>query len=746
MVIGDLSDYSFYALFQQELKVELSLLQEALVNLRKKTDEQDSLRMMILSFSAIYGSVRLIDLEEIENLTKSFTDFLKAVEKKGNLLEEHLDLLLEGIKVLLDLYVSDEKKIEQWIEENSDKVKKIVFQIEDFFSKEDEKVSQEIAAETKAESFSEDLLWKCFCQELLKQTKVLEEALLLMEKGEKKGSLMDSCMCSLHSIKGAAKVISSDEIASLCHICEECIGNRLQSDKFLTSEQFELYFECVDLFSFFAQSSFESFRHWMRENSFKLEVLEKSLLESSLKKSASSEENSLEAKEAKASISFPLEKEKEVLKVSTKNIDSIVALSGESFVSSHGIKAFYSNLERLKKYHEHFFSLYQEINAIFSSTADKKDFTFLSNEFQETYRKVQRLLEKSMEEFQNFSQKTANIGERLYRTAISCRMRPFIEGIGEFPRLVRDLAKQLNKEVHFSIKGEETQIDRDVLEKLKSPINHLLRNAVSHGVETPEERKALGKSQESSICLLARYRGEDLIVEVSDDGKGMDLEKMRLKAVKEGFVSLEESLRFTEKELYELLFQPGFSTEEKTSEVSGRGVGMTVAYRVVQEIGGKVNIYSSPREGTTCSLTLPLTQSVLRALIVNVSGVKYAFPLSKINHLMMFSSDKIEKEGEESYIFLDRERVRLIYMADLFGEKRKREVQEFFPVILFREGSRARAFVVDKILGERELIVRNLREPLRKASYADSVAIMEDSTPLLIIDVKGILENEKSRL
>ena len=239
-------------------------------------------------------------------------------------------------------------------------------------------------------------------------------------------------------------------------------------------------------------------------------------------------------------------------------------------------------------------------------------------------------------------------------------MRPLADGIRGFPRLVRDLARQLGKVIEYEVRGDNTGVDRDVLDKLEAPLNHLIRNAVDHGIELPAARAAAGKPAAGRIRLEAHHRSGMLQITLKDDGRGIDPATIRAKVIARGLASAAMAAQLTEAELFEFLFLPGFTTREVVSEISGRGVGLDVVQSMVRGLGGSVRVGSAPGRGTTFTLRLPISMSVIRALLVDVAGESYAFPLTRVDRIDVLAPEQMEWLEGRSYFTFDGEAIGLI--------------------------------------------------------------------------------------
>src|SRR5262249_2311773 len=244
-------------------------------------------------------------------------------------------------------------------------------------------------------------------------------------------------------------------------------------------------------------------------------------------------------------------------------------------------------------------------------------------------------------------------------------MRPLADGIRGFPRLVRDVARQLGKQAKFEVVGETTGVDRDILDILEAPLNHLIRNALDHGLETPDERRAARKDPTGTIRLGAGHRAGMLQIVLGDDGRGIDLVRLRAKVVEKGLTTATMAARLSDSELLDFLFLPGFSTKEKVTEISGRGVGLDVVQSMVQAVRGSVRVTSQLGKGTRFILQLPITGSVIRALLLEIAGEPFAFPLSRIDRILMLDRQEVRELEGKPHMILDGQPLGLVEAAQV---------------------------------------------------------------------------------
>jgi two-component system sensor histidine kinase and response regulator WspE len=307
--------------------------------------------------------------------------------------------------------------------------------------------------------------------------------------------------------------------------------------------------------------------------------------------------------------------------------------------------------------------------------------------------------------------------------------------------MVRDIARSLGKEVKLEIVGENTQVDRDILDRLETPLAHLLRNAVDHGCEMPEDRQRAGKATEGTIRLEARHSAGMLLVTVTDDGAGVQPERLRAAIASKKLALPPAAEKLSETELLEFLFVPGFSLKETVTEISGRGVGLDVVQNMVKSVRGAIRVSTQPGHGMRVQVQLPLTLSVVRGLLVEVGGEPYAIPLSQISRTLKFSTTKIQTlEGREHVEFAGQQ-IGLLSAHQVFDCEGTRPTGTELAVVVLGERSTRYGLVVDRFLGERELVVQPLDERLGKVRDISAAALMEDGAPVLIVDVDDMVKS-----
>ncbi len=350
-------------------------------------------------------------------------------------------------------------------------------------------------------------------------------------------------------------------------------------------------------------------------------------------------------------------------------------------------------------------------------------------------------LQQKVEEIEDFARRCEDLSSRMHHEVLSSRMRPLADGLRGFPRMVRDVARQLGKSVEFRVVGETTGVDRDILDKLEAPLNHLIRNALDHAIEPPEERVAAGKRPVGTIRLEARHRAGLLQITLSDDGRGIDLSRLRAKVVARGLATLALADQLSDAELLEFLFLPGFSTRDAVTEMSGRGVGLDVVQTMVRSVGGVVRIATQYGRGTRFLLQLPITRSVIRALLVEIAGEPYALPLNRIDRIVRLAEDDLKMLEGRRHFAMDGQPVGLVDAAQVLDLPPVARAGRELPVVVVSDRSHRFGVIVDAFLGERDLEVRPLDPRLGKVPDISSASVLENDVPVLIVDVEDLVRS-----
>lgn len=330
------------------------------------------------------------------------------------------------------------------------------------------------------------------------------------------------------------------------------------------------------------------------------------------------------------------------------------------------------------------------------------------------------------------------IGRQIQESTMSLRMLPVGEVFHRFMRLVRELSQAQNKKVDLIISGEDTELDKGVLEKITDPLVHLIRNAIDHGIETPEERLSKGKPEKGVISLSAYQVGDSIYIEVEDDGRGIDKEKILKKAQTSGLIKNPDDL--TEEQVYNLIFMPGFSTAEKVTDLSGRGVGMDVVKRNVEFLNGRIYIRTKKDTGTTITIKLPLTLAIIDGLTVSVKEEIYIIPLQAVLELMSINTADLNTLNERTeFLHVRGEEIPVIRLGEILGVPEERD--RGIAIITFHEG-RKFALLVERVIGQQQIVVKNFGGALPRIKGIGGCTILGDGRVALVLDMAGLIENQ----
>ncbi|HUS24204.1 MAG TPA: hybrid sensor histidine kinase/response regulator [Candidatus Binatia bacterium] len=595
------------------------------------------------------------------------------------------------------------------------------------------------------------------------QSQVLTSGLLALEREPAAPEQLESCMRAAHSLKGAARIVGLAVGVTLTHALEDLFVAVQQGKVRLNQGSIDLLLRGVDLLTRIARTPEAQFARWEGDKRGEVDGFLAELAhvreggEAAAPPAAPAAPTTAAAPVPVAAASAAAAAEPQgtaaapeaadrVLRVTAENLNRLLGLTGESLVESRWLGPFTESILRLKRRHHDLRGALEHLRDSMPPLAQAEEAWFALGDAQRRALECEQQLSLRLAELEMFGRRSANLSHRLYGEALACRMRPFADGVRGFPRMVRDLARTLGKQVRLEIIGESTQVDRDILEKLDAPLGHLLRNAVDHGIETPEERLAAGKPAEGLIQLEARHSAAMLQISVSDDGRGIDPETLRRAVVERRLHNAATTASLTETELFEFLFLPGFTTRNTVTDISGRGVGLDVVRDMVKLVRGTVRVMSQPGKGARMQLKLPLTLSVVRTLLADIGGEPYAFPLAFIVRTLKLQRMRIEHLEGRPHFSLDGKPVGLIAAHQVLGGPAPVAVEGEWPVVVIGERSNMVGLIVDRFRGERELVVQAIDARLGKIKDVQTCALMADGSPVLIVDVEDLIRSVEKQV
>ncbi|WP_457621890.1 chemotaxis protein CheA [Persephonella sp.] len=395
------------------------------------------------------------------------------------------------------------------------------------------------------------------------------------------------------------------------------------------------------------------------------------------------------------------EKKEEVIRVDVERVETLMNLVGELVLDRNRIVKLASNLE---------------------TSCESTD-----------------LIEELLDSITGMSRTVSDLQDAVMKL----RMQPVRKIFSKFPRIVRDLAKKLNRKVNLILEGEDTEIDRSILDKLEDPLIHLVRNAIDHGIEPVEERLKAGKPEAGIIKLSAYQEGDRIIISIEDDGRGINVEKVKKKAVEKGLITPEQAQNMSDKEAFELLFMPGFSTADQVSEVSGRGVGMDVVASTIHSLRGSIEVESEQGKGSKFIMKLPLTVAIIRTLMVGANNRIFAIPLYSVVEIVKYEPENVKNIGQFKSFMLRDEVFLLFSLNELFDMEDKDE-KEF--IVIVRVGEKNIAIAVEELFGEEEIVIKPLGKLLENVQGIAGATITGDGKVVLIVDTNSLINDKKSQL
>ena len=609
-------------------------------------------------------------------------------------------------------------------------------------------------------------LLELFSLEAEAQTQVLSAGLLALERDPTLADQLEACMRAAHSLKGAARIVGVDAGVSVSHVMEDCLVSAQEGRLLLRPEHIDALLQGTDLLMRIATpgSADVGLEHIESYVALMGRLLDPAAVPAPAMAAPLPEVPMAELQFEPPSTPELLEPQitpsvqsprpgkrtteggERVLRVTAERLNSLLDLSSKSLVETLRLKPYLATLQRLKRMQSNGLRALENLNAQLTEQT-------LSLEAQEALEDARRLLAESQQvlaektaELDEFAWQASQRAQVLYDTALACRMRPFADVLTGQARMVRDLGRSLGKQVRLEIEGEKTQVDRDVLEKLEAPLTHLLRNAVDHGIEMPEQRLLAGKPAEGLIRLRASHQAGLLVLELSDDGNGVDLERVRRSIVERQLSPIETAAQLSEEELLTFLFLPGFSLRDKVTEVSGRGVGLDAVQHMVRQLRGAVELEQKAGQGSRFHLEVPLTLSVVRSLVVEVGEEAYAFPLAHIERMCDLAPDDIVQVEGRQHFWHEGRHVGLVAASQLLQRPASQNSAATLKVVVIRERDAVYGVAVERFIGERTLVVLPLDERLGKIQDISAGALLDDGSVVLIVDVEDMLRSVEKLL
>lgn len=685
-----LNDPEIIGEFVTESREHLESLESKLLELEKNPEDQEILNAIFRAFHTIKGSssfLGLVQITELSHKLESVLDKLRKDELKVN--SEIIDLLFKGMD-LLKLLIEDvasgqEERIKKIVEYSLKEVNEFICDLQKALEKKEE-------IKEKLENFREkeegDKEKEIFLKAAYQHLSTIEECLQGLENDPSSPNFIDGLFRAIHSLKSSSDYMKLTQVKVLTQKEEEILQQVREHKSSLSLPLLNSL-----------KSGYEALVQFMRS----YERGEEGDL--NLQEIAAKMEEIFEKNKKRILPETPVKKtvpKKEIvektIRVPEAKLDELMNLVGELVINR---STFYSIVRKIE---------------------EGEEISELSREIKEAAQTMRR------------------ITTELQMTVTELHMLPIKTLFSRFPRLVRDLSKEKGKKINLEISGEETQLDKMMIEKMADPLIHLVRNAIDHGIETPEEREAKGKTSYGTIKLSAFQEGENVIIQIEDDGWGMDPEFLREVAVKKGILTEERAKLLSERECLELIFLPGFSTATKITDLSGRGVGMDVVKDTVKKLNGEVEINTELGKGTRFVIKLPLTLAIVNVLLIETGRQFFAIPLNSIKETVKVSRDDINNVFKEKVIVLRGDLLGVVDLRELLNIDTQINSEKWVPVVVIQTEGKKIGLIVDKLHNQEEIVIKPLEGIVADTPGVAGATVLGDGRVIPILDPAKLIQ------
>ncbi len=610
-------------------------------------------------------------------------------------------------------------------------------------------------------------MFDLFQTEVQQHCACLADGLIALEQNASDPKMVEPLMRAAHSVKGAARIINLDGAIGLAHSMEECLVRIQKGTEIPTASRIDELLRGSDILRSLADhKSEDEARAWLEQEAGPISALAEGLnlppkagvsAVVVVAPAATPAPAAIPAAPAatpaptattpvapavvkvanppaaaSSTASPPSAASDAAVLVSSSSLERLLQLSGEALVEARRLESIRRTLTRAKTAQRQLSAALDSLQVTGRHAGDAMTAVATSRD----------ALDEALHQVEDHLRRGEELASALHNEAVSSRMRPFGDACGGLARSVRDVARTLGKEVRLIIAGEQVPVDREILRQLEAPLGHLVRNAIDHGIESPDERVAAGKTRQASLRVEARHHAGSLIVEVREDGRGIDRTNLRARIVSKKLseASIVETLG--DAELFDFLFLPGFSTAAAVTDISGRGVGLDVVQSMAHSVGGSIEVRSSPA-GTSFAMRLPVTLSVVRAAVISIAGETYALALARLERIDRIARSELKTVEGRLTTVIRGEIVGLVHATEILQLKAstQSESADELAIVSVLAGSRTVGFVVDSFLGEEDLVVRRMDARLGDVAHVDAASIRENGDLLLILDADDLVQS-----
>ena len=777
----DYADQSLLDLFREEAETQLGAMSEGLVALESADDKAPLLEELMRAAHSMKGAARIVGIDPIVKLAHvaedifvaaqrdeltitapiidvllKVTDFIGAVSRaegtplseRGAEVEHLLGLLTQArAGELAEVAAADPALVSEGQDNSTDAATA------------NSASTAEQHQPSESESYADQSLLELFCEEAETQLSVMSEGLVALEGVEDNAALLEELMRAAHSMKGAARIVGIDPIVKLAHVVEDIFVAAQRDELHINAPIIDVLLKTTDFIGVVSRAEGAPLGERSADVEHLVALLNQArageLIESDTTVVMPVENNDTHGQ---ALNSTPVASEKveavaqtpaatnrvsqgQSIRISVEALERLTGLAAEATVEASRIERMMDDGGVLRDLQRTLRQSLSRLNDAIASggSADELD-RVLGGCVSALDAADEAFIERD-ERLELFSRRLSSMATRLSREAVSGRMLPFSTILRGYPRLVRDLGRELGKTVRLDIRGEETMIDREILERLDSALNHIVRNGLDHGIEPSDIRVAAGKPAEATLSIQAFHQSGRLRIQVREDGRGIDAESLRAAVIARGIETPETAAALAVDELYEFLFLPGFSTANKITEVSGRGVGLDSVRSIVQQSGGSIKLVSALGQGTTFDLELPVTRSVARVLLMGIGADLYALPIARIANALQIERAELKTVEGKLYFEYEGDRIAVLPAAEILELDHSSTDATFVNIIVVEEGQRSYGLAVDRFIGEQQLLVRPLDPRLGDVPNVAALSTDEDGEIVLILDTDELLRS-----
>jgi two-component system, chemotaxis family, sensor histidine kinase and response regulator WspE len=747
---------SMLELFRSEINTQSKKIAASISQLESTKDLSSTYESLINFTRAIKGATKLVHVDiilpAVETLEKVYSYYQSNNLKTNN---SDITIFNDTKNLFIKIASLSAKELNHPDNNTTTAIDSCIEKLNSLLTEKDTENSidtatyNDIEITKNAQNFSiakniDPEMFLLFCTELQNSLEIINNGLLELEQNESQhaNNHLEGMMRAAHSIKGAARMIGIDAVVKLSHAMEDVFVAAQDSKINLQKDSVDTFFICNDLLKQMETLDTANLPQWTHSNTQLINELIQSLQSIKNNKSIIPIKSAvINHPKADTITPTPYSTNDNMLRVSANRINKLVSLAGELTVSSNWIRQHSDSMLILKRKHNDILEQIDRLRILIGDSEHSEHENKLITSIQHKAEDYRDEFTARLTSLDNFDRYSSSINSKINHEIIASRMRPFSDTTRGYKRLVRDLSNSLHKKVQLVIVGEATPVDREILEKLDAPLNHIIRNAIDHGIETPEERTKQGKPETGTIKLSASHQSGRLQIQVKDDGKGVDIESLRTKILDKKLVNSNMAESLSKSELLDFLFLPSFSTRNEVTELSGRGVGLDIVHNTLQEVRGNLHADTEINQGMEINMELPLTLSVIKSLLVSINDELYAFPLAKIQSLITVNKKDISVFEDKQYITVNEKHIGLIQCAQILGISNSPTEDLQVPIIIIGDWNMSYGLVVDKLIGERGLALRSLNTKLGKIKDISSAAITDDGEPVLVFDIDDLQQS-----